>query len=171
MNPIGRNDSFLGPFEDCRWTHFKEISNLFSGHQYLVQLLSHPPVCSVKIDSLGGGEVSNPVLPPRLPPTIFPLLIDKIGFTVLTVVTSYTSYFDKLLKRLGPPFLFVISRSRVQIPPPAPSLFAAGFWLVWKTSKILRANNREFPFRFNFKFINTYVLVVIFLVTLDKLFH
>jgi protoheme IX farnesyltransferase len=51
------------------------------------------------------------------------------------------------------------------------SLFAAGLWLVWKTSRILRANKREFPFRFNFKVINTYVLLVMFLFTLDKLFH
>jgi hypothetical protein len=43
--------------------------------------------------------------------------------------------------------------------------------LVWKTSRILRAHNREFSFRFNFKLINTYVLLVIFLFTLDKLFH
>jgi protoheme IX farnesyltransferase len=51
------------------------------------------------------------------------------------------------------------------------SLFAAGFWLVWKTSGILRANNRGSPFPFNFKIINTYVLMVMFLFTLDELFH
>jgi protoheme IX farnesyltransferase len=51
------------------------------------------------------------------------------------------------------------------------SLFAAGFWLVWKTSRNLTDQKREFPFRFNFKVINTYVLLVIFLFTLDKLFH
>ena len=51
------------------------------------------------------------------------------------------------------------------------SLFAAGFWLVLKTSGILRANNRGSRFPLNFKIINTYVLVVMFLFTLDKLFH
>jgi len=51
------------------------------------------------------------------------------------------------------------------------SLFAAGFWLVWKTSRSLTDQSREFPFWFNFKVINSYVLLVIFLLTLDKLFH
>jgi hypothetical protein len=51
------------------------------------------------------------------------------------------------------------------------SLFAAGVWLVWKTARILTARSLELPFRFNFKVINTYVLLVIFLFTLDKLFH
>jgi protoheme IX farnesyltransferase len=51
------------------------------------------------------------------------------------------------------------------------SLFAAGFWLVWKTFRMLTTQSREFPFRFNFKVINTYVLLVMFLFTLDKLFH
>lgn len=51
------------------------------------------------------------------------------------------------------------------------SLFAAGFWLVWKTSRILTAQSQEFPFRFNFKVINIYVLLVMFLFTLDRLFY
>ncbi len=51
------------------------------------------------------------------------------------------------------------------------SLFAAGFWLVWKTLRSLTDQSREFPFRFNFKVINTYVLLVMFLFTLDKLFY
>jgi protoheme IX farnesyltransferase len=51
------------------------------------------------------------------------------------------------------------------------SLFAAGAWLVWKTSKILKTHSQEFPFRFNFKVINTYILLVMVLITLDKLFY
>ncbi len=51
------------------------------------------------------------------------------------------------------------------------SLFAAGGWLVWKTARILTTRRPELPFRFNFKVINTYVLLVIFLFALDKLFH
>ncbi len=51
------------------------------------------------------------------------------------------------------------------------SLFAAGVWLVWKTARILTARSLELPFRFNFKVINTYVLLVMFLVTLDKLLY
>jgi protoheme IX farnesyltransferase len=49
------------------------------------------------------------------------------------------------------------------------SLFAAGVWLVRKTAKILKAYSREFPFGSNFKVINTYVLLVMFLLVLDKL--
>ena len=51
------------------------------------------------------------------------------------------------------------------------SLFAAGAWLVWKTSRVLIAKNQEFPFQFNFKVINTYVLLVMVLITFDKLFY
>jgi len=51
------------------------------------------------------------------------------------------------------------------------SLFAAGFWLVWKTCRILTAQSQEFPFRFNFRIINIYVLLVMFLFTVDRLIH
>jgi protoheme IX farnesyltransferase len=50
------------------------------------------------------------------------------------------------------------------------SLFIAGFWLVWKTSRILMARSRELSFGVNFKVINIYVLLVMFLLTVDKLF-
>jgi protoheme IX farnesyltransferase len=48
-------------------------------------------------------------------------------------------------------------------------LFVAGFWLVWKTFRILTTQSQEFPFRFNFKVINTYILMVIFLFAMDHL--
>jgi protoheme IX farnesyltransferase len=51
------------------------------------------------------------------------------------------------------------------------SLLAAGFWLVWKTFRILTTQRREFPFQFNFKVLNTYVLLVIFLFAMDRLIH
>jgi protoheme IX farnesyltransferase len=47
------------------------------------------------------------------------------------------------------------------------SLFAAGIWLVWKTSRVLSAEKREFPF----KIINTYVLFVMVLITFDRLLY
>jgi protoheme IX farnesyltransferase len=50
-------------------------------------------------------------------------------------------------------------------------LFAAGLWLVLKTSEILRSNKRGSPFPINFKIINLYVLMVMFLFSLDKLFY
>ncbi len=49
------------------------------------------------------------------------------------------------------------------------SLFVAGSWLVWKTSRTLIAKSRESPFQFNFKVINSYVLFVMVLITFDKL--
>ena len=50
------------------------------------------------------------------------------------------------------------------------ALFAAGFWLVWKTSRILKADSRLFLFRNAFNIINFYVLVVMVLIPLDRLF-
>ncbi len=49
------------------------------------------------------------------------------------------------------------------------SLFVVGSWLVWRTSRTLIAKNRELPFRFTFKVINTYILFVMVLITFDKL--
>jgi protoheme IX farnesyltransferase len=49
------------------------------------------------------------------------------------------------------------------------SLFVIGFWLVWKTLRILTTRSQEIPFRFNFKIINTYILLVMFLLAMDKL--
>jgi hypothetical protein len=53
-------------------------------------------------------------------PTIFPLLIKKIGFIVLIVITKSVSRFANLLKSLTDLYLFVISGVAVQIRPWAP---------------------------------------------------
>jgi protoheme IX farnesyltransferase len=47
--------------------------------------------------------------------------------------------------------------------------FIVAFWLVWKGSRLLKARNLEFPFRFTFKTINSYALLVMFLLALDQL--
>jgi len=49
------------------------------------------------------------------------------------------------------------------------SLFAVGFWLVWKTLRVLETKNQGLPFSVNFKVLNSYVLIVIFLLAMDKL--
>ena len=49
------------------------------------------------------------------------------------------------------------------------SLFAVGFWLVWKTLRILKTRNQGLPFGVNFKILNSYILIVIFLLAMDKL--
>jgi protoheme IX farnesyltransferase len=49
------------------------------------------------------------------------------------------------------------------------SLLIAGIWLVWKAFMLLRSHHSEFSLRLSFNFINTYVLVVMILLTLDHL--
>ena len=49
------------------------------------------------------------------------------------------------------------------------SLLIAGIWLVWKAFMLLRSHHSEFPFRLTFNSINAYVLLVMFLLTLDHL--
>ena len=46
---------------------------------------------------------------------------------------------------------------------------AAGFWLVWKAFMLLRSHHSEFSLRLTFNSINAYVLLVMFLLTLDHL--
>jgi protoheme IX farnesyltransferase len=49
------------------------------------------------------------------------------------------------------------------------SLFAVGFWMVWKTLRILTNRNQGLPFGVNFKVLNSYMLIVILLLAMDKL--
>jgi hypothetical protein len=55
-------------------------------------------------------------------PTIFPPLIDKIGFFMIITITERMSRFANLLKLLTTFYQFVISGLAVQIRPWAPSL-------------------------------------------------
>jgi protoheme IX farnesyltransferase len=48
--------------------------------------------------------------------------------------------------------------------------FLAGFWLVWKGTRLLRSSLPEFSFHFIFKAINSHVLLVMILLALDHLF-
>jgi len=47
-------------------------------------------------------------------------------------------------------------------------LVVVALWLVWTTAKILRAKSQEFSFRFAFRGINIYALLVMSLLSLDK---
>jgi protoheme IX farnesyltransferase len=49
------------------------------------------------------------------------------------------------------------------------SLLIAGIWLVWKAFMLLGGHRPEFSLRLTFNFINTYVLLVMSLLTLDHL--
>jgi hypothetical protein len=47
--------------------------------------------------------------------------------------------------------------------------FFAAIWLVWKAFKLLRNHQSEFSLRLTFNSINAYVLLVMFLLTMDHL--
>jgi heme O synthase-like polyprenyltransferase len=49
------------------------------------------------------------------------------------------------------------------------SLFVTGFRLIWKTLRLLTARSQGLPFGSNFKALNTYILIIIFLLAMDKL--
>lgn len=49
------------------------------------------------------------------------------------------------------------------------SLFAAAIWLVWNATKLLRTSSRDFSCKLAFREINIYALLVISLLSLDKL--
>ena len=48
-------------------------------------------------------------------------------------------------------------------------LFLMGFWLIWKSSKLLFTHSREVSFPFTFKTINSYAVLVMVLLVLDHL--
>jgi len=50
-------------------------------------------------------------------------------------------------------------------------LFLVAFWLVRKSLKLLAIHRIQFPFQPIFRNINSYAVLVIFLITLDHLFH
>ena len=48
-------------------------------------------------------------------------------------------------------------------------LFLMGFWLIWKSSKLLLIHCKEVSFQFTFKTVNSYALLVMVLLVLDHL--
>jgi protoheme IX farnesyltransferase len=50
-------------------------------------------------------------------------------------------------------------------------LIIAGLWLVWKTRKLLSVHYERVTFRFVFREINTFVLIVVLLLSVNKLFY
>jgi protoheme IX farnesyltransferase len=51
------------------------------------------------------------------------------------------------------------------------SLFLSSVWLTWLAFKLLTKTENNSVFRFTFRYINLFVLAVVFLVSLDKLVH
>ncbi len=50
-------------------------------------------------------------------------------------------------------------------------LLVAAFWLMWKALRLLTPSSRKFHLSLTFRAINSYAVLVMILITLDKLFH
>ena len=48
-------------------------------------------------------------------------------------------------------------------------LFLAGFWLIWNSVKLIKKSENRISFRFAFRDINLFALLVVLLVSIDKL--
>lgn len=97
---------------------------------------------------------------------------EKAGFPSLTrIFTSpqlrritFTWVFATAVSCLMIPLFGLVNFYAVQV-----SLLIAGIWLVWKAFMLLRSHHSEFSLRPTFNSINAYVLLVMFLLTLDHL--
>ncbi len=97
---------------------------------------------------------------------------EKAGFPSLTKIftpaqlrrITFTWVFATAVACLMIPLFGLVNFYAVQV-----SLLIAGIWLVWKAFMLLRRHHSEFSLRLTFNSINAYVLVVMFLLTLDHL--
>jgi protoheme IX farnesyltransferase len=97
---------------------------------------------------------------------------EKAGFPSLTRIFStaqlrrilFVWIFATAVACLMIPLFGLVNLYTVQM-----SLLIAGIWLVWKGFMLLRSHHSEFSLRLTFNSVNVYVLVVMFLLTLDHL--
>jgi protoheme IX farnesyltransferase len=97
---------------------------------------------------------------------------EKAGFPSLTRIftaaqlkrITFTWVFATAVACLMIPLFGLVNFYAVQV-----SLLIAGIWLVWKAFMLLRSHHSEFSLRLTFNSINAYVLLVMFLLTLDHL--
>jgi protoheme IX farnesyltransferase len=97
---------------------------------------------------------------------------EKAGFPSLTRIftpaqlrrITFTWVFATAVACLMIPLFGLVSFYAVQV-----SFLIAGIWLVWKALMLLRSCHSEFSLRLTFNAINAYVLLVMFLLTLDHL--
>ena len=97
---------------------------------------------------------------------------EKAGFPSLTRIftpaqlkrITFTWVFATAVACLMIPLFGLVSFYAFQV-----SLLIAGIWLVWKAFILLRRHHSEFSLRLTFNSINAYILLVIFLLTLDHL--
>ena len=97
---------------------------------------------------------------------------EKAGFPSLTRIftppqlrrITFTWVFATAVSCVMIPLFGLVNFYAVQV-----SLLIAGIWLVWKALMLLRSHHSEFSLRPTFNSINAYVLLVMFLLTLDHL--
>lgn len=97
---------------------------------------------------------------------------EKAGFPSLTRIftpaqlrrVTFIWVFATAVACLMIPLFCLVNFYAVQV-----SLLIAGIWLVWKAFMLLRNHHSEFSLRLTFSSINTYVLLVMSLLTLDHL--
>jgi len=97
---------------------------------------------------------------------------EKAGFPSLTRIftpaqlrrITFTWVFATAVACLMIPLFGLVNFYVVQV-----SFLIAGIWLVWKALMLLRSCHSEFSLRLTFNAINAYVLLVMFLLTLDHL--
>jgi len=97
---------------------------------------------------------------------------EKAGFPSLTRIftptqlrrITFTWIFATAVACLVIPLFGLVTSSGVQV-----GFLVAGFWLVWKALMLLRSHHLGFSLRPAFNSMNAYVLLVIFLLTLDHL--
>lgn len=97
---------------------------------------------------------------------------EKAGFPSLTRIftpaqlrrITFTWVFATAVACLVIPLFGLVTSYAVRV-----GFLIAGIWLVWKAFVLLRSHHSEFSLRLTFNFINAYVLLVMFLLTLDHL--
>jgi len=99
---------------------------------------------------------------------------EKAGFPTLTQIFSHVQ-----LTRITYVWIIALVASCMLIPLFGLSqniltdifLFAAGFWLIWRTKNLLKQYQNKKTIRFAFMNVNFYVLAVAFLLSIDKMIN
>ena len=99
---------------------------------------------------------------------------EKAGFPTLTKlfpaeqlsIITFTWIVALAVSCLMIPFFGIVNNRIINI-----LLIVAGIWLVWKTRKLISMQYGRMTFRFAFREINTFVLIVVVLLSVNKLFY
>jgi protoheme IX farnesyltransferase len=135
----------------------------------------------------GGGSIINPEIIAlalfffiwQIPHFWLLLLLyekdyEKAGFPTLTrlfpaerlSLITFTWIVALAVSCLLIPFFGIVNNPVINV-----LLITAGIWLVWKTRKLISMQYGRMTFRFAFREINTFVLIVVVLISVNKLFY